>query len=370
MHVPFVDLQAQYRSLKKKLDTAISEVIESAAFIKGPHVEVFEKSFAALHSVSHCIGVANGTDALYISLKMLGIGPGDEVITTALSWISTSESISQTGAKPVFVDIEPDFFSLDCRKAVEKITPRTRAVIPVHLYGHPADLGELKRICDHHGLLMIEDCAQAHLARFRNQLVGTFGNAATFSFYPGKNLGAYGDGGAIITDEPELARKMRMYANHGSLVKHRHEMEGLNSRLDGLQAAILNVKMPYLEEWNRKRAALAQRYHGLLKDVPEVELPKTRENCTHIFHVYCIRVPKRDDLRNYLEKNGIETSVHYPTALPFLHAYSGLNHTPQEFPVAFHCQRRILSLPMYAELTLVQQEYIAGKIREFFQLHS
>lgn len=369
MHVPFVDLPAQYHSLKKEMDTSISEVIESAAFIKGKHVEAFERSFAALHSVDHCIGVANGTDALYISLKMMGIGQGDEVITTALSWISTSESISQTGAKPVFVDIEPDYFTLNCRLVEEKITPRTRAVIPVHLYGHPADLDELKRICDRHGLLMIEDCAQAHLSRFRNRLVGTFGNAATFSFYPGKNLGAYGDGGAIITDEPEFARKVRMYANHGSLVKHQHEMEGINSRLDGLQAAVLNVKLPYLEEWNMKRAVLAGNYHGLLKDIPGIVLPETRENSTHIFHVYCIRVPWRDNLRNYLAQHGVETAIHYPVALPFLPAYSGLRHTPQEFPVAFHSQQRILSLPMYAELTLVQQEYIAGKIREFFQQH-
>ncbi|MGB7295408.1 MAG: DegT/DnrJ/EryC1/StrS family aminotransferase, partial [Candidatus Aminicenantales bacterium] len=238
MNIPFVDLKAQYQALKGEIDAAIQSVIDKAAFVGGPHVQEFEIGFADKYGVKHCISCANGTDAIYITLKALGIGPGDEVITVANSWISTSETISQTGARPVFVDIDPDYYHIDSQKIEEKISSKTKAVIPVHLFGQPACIEEIKTICKKHRLLLIEDCAQAHFATYKSQKVGTFGIAGTFSFYPGKNLGAYGDAGSIITDDDHLAEHARMFANHGSLRKHQHNMEGINSRLDGIQAAI------------------------------------------------------------------------------------------------------------------------------------
>ncbi|MDD8015898.1 MAG: DegT/DnrJ/EryC1/StrS family aminotransferase, partial [Acidobacteriota bacterium] len=253
MNVPFVDLNAQYRSLKPEIDAAIQQVIDTTAFVRGPHVEEFERSFSEKYETRHCISCANGTDAIYVTLKALGIGPGDEVITAANSWISTSETITQAGARPVFVDIDPDFYHIDPGGIEEKITTKTRAVIPVHLFGQPAAIDEIKAVCEKHGLYLVEDCAQAHFATYGGKKAGTFGIAGTFSFYPGKNLGAYGDAGAIITNDDGLAGRARMFANHGSLRKHQHDIEGINSRLDGIQAAVLNVKLKYVDGWNRAR---------------------------------------------------------------------------------------------------------------------
>ncbi|HUF62713.1 MAG TPA: DegT/DnrJ/EryC1/StrS family aminotransferase, partial [Verrucomicrobiales bacterium] len=255
MPIPFVDLNAQYHSIKEEIDAAIAAVIEESAFIRGRFVERFEEEFAAAARAAHCVSVANGTDALYIVLRMLGIGPGDEVITSACSWISSSETITQAGAEPVFADIEPDYFTLDPSDVERRITPRTKAVIAVHLLGQPADMPALRDICDRRGLLLVEDCAQAHLAEIAGRAVGTWGNAGTFSFYPGKNLGAYGDAGAIVTEDRELAANCRCFARHGADAgdKHNHVMEGINSRLDGLQAAILSVKLQHLEDWTKAR---------------------------------------------------------------------------------------------------------------------
>jgi len=367
MNVQFVDLKAQYNNLKSEIDSAIRSVIAETAFIRGRFVEEFEKAYAAKYSVKHCISCANGTDALYITLKSLGIGSGDEVITVANSWISTSETISQSGARPVFVDIEPDYFNIDADKIEEKITKRTKAVIPVHLFGQPAEISKVKEICKAYDLFLIEDCAQAHFAEYDSQKVGTFGIAGTFSFYPGKNLGAYGDAGTIITDNDDFAIKARMFANHGSLHKHEHEIEGINSRMDGIQAAILSVKLKNIDEWNRSRFKNALRYNDLFSNIPEVCTPRIRENSFHIFHLYVIRVKQRDELASYLKSKKIGTGIHYPIALPFLLAYKYLGHKPSDFPIAYQYQSEILSLPMFPELNNEQGEYVVNSVKEFFK---
>ncbi|MBN8570016.1 MAG: DegT/DnrJ/EryC1/StrS family aminotransferase, partial [Ignavibacteria bacterium] len=264
MRVPFVDLHAQYLSIKDEIDNSIQSVINDTAFIGGKYVKEFENNFADSYGVKHCIGVANGTDAIYIILKMLGIGPGDEVITAANTWISTSETITQTGAKPVFIDIDEKYYTINENLIESKITSKTKAIIPVHLYGQVCNIEKIQTICKKHNLFLIEDCAQSHFSSLENKLAGTSGIASSFSFYPGKNLGAYGDAGCIITNDDTLAKKIRMFANHGSLIKHEHDIEGINSRLDGLQAAILNTKLPHLDNWINKRIFNAQLYTKLL----------------------------------------------------------------------------------------------------------
>lgn len=367
MHIPFVDLKSQYYSIKQRIDSAIQEVIENSAYIRGKYVTEFEKKYAEKNKISHCIGVGNGTDAIYIILKMLGIGQGDEVITVSNSWISTSETITQSGARPVFIDIVNDYFTIDTELIEKKITDRTKAIIPVHLYGQPADMDRITKLCEKYKLYLIEDCAQAHFAEYHGNMVGTFGIAASFSFYPGKNLGAYGDAGAIITNSDELAEKCRMYANHGSLIKHQHKFEGINSRLDGIQAAILSVKLDFIDQWNAKRYDRAMLYNELMADIPEVRYPLVRPGNSHIFHVYCIRAERRNELQNYLQENGVETAIHYPCILPLLSAYSYLNHKPSEFPVSSSYQSEILSLPIYPEMKYNEIQYVVDKIKRFYR---
>lgn len=365
MNIPFVDLKSQYLSIREEINSAIQSVLNDTAFVGGKYVEAFEQSFARQLGVKHCISCANGTDAIYISLKAAGVGPGDEVITAANTFIATSEAISLTGARPVFVDID-EYYHLDPSKIEEKITPETKAIIPVHLYGQAADIYKIKDICERHNLLMIEDCAQSHLATYHGRYTGTFGLAGTFSFYPGKNLGAYGDGGAIITNDDEFAQRARLFANHGSRKKYIHEIEGINSRLDGLQAAILSVKLKYLEQWNQARHEHALRLNQLLSDIPEIECPRLRPEAYHIFHIYCIRVPERERLIEHLKKEGIATNIHYPYALPFTHAYAWMKHKPEDFPRAHEYQGQILSLPMYPELTDEQINYISDSLHKYF----
>lgn len=365
MNIPFVDLKKQYLSIRDEINAAIQAVLDDTAFIGGKYVEVFEESFARRVGTKHCISCANGTDAIYISLKAAGIGPGDEVITAANTFIATSEAISQTGARPVFVDID-DYYHIDPEKIEQKITPRTRAIIPVHLYGQAADLDRIAEICRNYNLKMIEDCAQSHLATYKGKNTGTFGLAGTFSFYPGKNLGAYGDGGAIVTDDDDFALKARLFANHGSRKKYIHEMEGINSRLDGLQAAILSVKLKYLEQWNQARHEHGLKLNKLLSDIPEIQCPRLRPEAYHIFHIYCIRVPEREKLIEHLKKDGIATNIHYPYALPFTPAYAWMKHRPEDFPRAHGYQGQILSLPMFPELTDDQINYISESLHKYF----
>jgi dTDP-4-amino-4,6-dideoxygalactose transaminase len=363
--VPFVDLRAQYASIKDGIDKAIQTVIDNTAFIGGEHVAEFENKFKSLIDVKHCIPVANGTDAIYITLKMLGIGQGDEVITVANSWISTSETISQTGAKPVFVDIDK-YDTISVKDIESVIGPNTKAIIPVHLYGQACDMEGIISLCSKHGLKLIEDCAQSHLTEYKGQVVGTFGNAATFSFYPGKNLGAYGDAGAVITNDDNLAEKIRMYANHGALIKHHHKIEGVNSRLDGLQAAVLNVKLDHLKRWTYERNLNAQLYNKYLANIEQIETPSERNNTRHSYHLYVIKTDQRDELKSFLSNRGIQTAIHYPTPLPYLKAYEYLRVQGKDFPGSLRNSKRILSLPMYPELSEKEIKYVSSAIADFF----
>lgn len=366
MKIPFVDLATQLRDIRPEIDRAMESVLAETAFVRGRFVEEFEQRFAAECGLRHCISLANGTDAIYIVLKELGIGPGDEVITVANSWISTSEAISQTGATPVFVDIERNSFNIDASLIEDKITERTKAVLPVHLYGQPCEVEAIQEICQRRGLFLVEDCAQAHFARSGGRLVGTFGIAGCFSFYPGKNLGAFGDAGAVVTDDEEFAKRIRMYANHGSLVKHQHEIEGVNSRLDGLQAAVLLVKIEHIHDWNSRRRENARLYSELLKTVDGVVAPPTRAGAEHVFHVYCVRADDRAALQSFLKERGVASGIHYPTPLPFLQAYERLGHLREDFPVAAEYQGKILSLPMFPEMTAEQVRYVCESIQTFY----
>jgi dTDP-4-amino-4,6-dideoxygalactose transaminase len=363
--VPLIDLHAQYLSIKSDIDQAIADVIAKSAFIRGPHVEAFEEQFAAATGASHCVSCANGTDALYIAMRALGLKPGDEVITTAQSWISTAETITQAGGKVVFCDTDRDTFTIDVARLPDLITPRTVGIIPVHLYGQPADMDPVLVLARRHGLWVIEDSAQAHLAKYKGRMVGTFGTAATFSFYPGKNLGAFGDAGAVVTNDPALARDMARFARHGALGKHDHEIEGINSRLDGLQAAVLSVKLARLPSWTKARRAIASAYDLELAGIPEVIRPVAAAERGHVYHLYVIRHDDRDGLANHLKARGVHTGIHYPVALPFLKAYAYLGHRPEHFPNAFHNQSRILSLPMYPEMTGAQRTHIINSISDF-----
>lgn len=364
MQIPFVDLKAQYLGIKDEIDIVIAQTLQNTAFIGGQPVKQFEKAFSEYLGVQHCIGCANGTDAIEILLKAMNIGEGDEVIVPAISWISTSEAVSSVGATPVFVDIEPDFYTIDPGKIEEKITSRTKAIIPVHLYGQVANMPAIMDIAKKCQLKVLEDCAQAHGACIEGKTVGTWGDCASFSFYPGKNLGAYGDAGAMVTNDEHLAQRARRIANHGQLSKHDHQIEGRNSRLDALQAAILAVKLQYLEAWTQKRIQNAQLYTRLLSDT-SVITPSVRQNSKHVYHLYVIRSAKRDKLKEYLKTQGIASAIHYPTPLPFLPCYASFNHSTDDFPIAAQYQGGILSLPMYAELSKEQIQYITKTLVDY-----
>ena len=367
MEVPFVDLKAQYKSIQDSIDSAISDVIAETAFIGGKYVKQFESDFARLYGVKHVVSCANGTDSLYILMKMMGIGSGDEVITAANSWISSSETITQTGARPVFIDVHDEYFSMDESKLAELVTPKTKAIIVVHLQGQLCEMDTIVSICKEKKIQIIEDCAQAHFSEYKGRRAGLMGIAGSFSFYPGKNLGAYGDAGCIITNDDSLAEKCRMYANHGALKKPHHLIEGINSRMDGLQASILSAKLPHILEWTDKRILNARLYDEHLKDIPELQTPKVRPGSKHSYHLYVIKAQKRDQLKSYLQEKKIETTIHYPTALPNLPAYQYLGHPSNAFPVATRLQNEILSLPMFPELSEEMIVYISEGIRSFYR---
>ncbi len=366
MAVPFVDLRAQYESIKTEVDAAIADVLNKTAFVGGPYVKQFEEAFARYCGVTQCVGVANGTDALFIALRTLGIGPGDEVITVANSFVATSEAIKMAGAQVVFVDCNPKTYNIDVTQIEAKITARTKAIIPVHLYGQPADMDAILAIAKKHDLRVIGDAAQAHGAVYRGDPIATLADITCFSFYPGKNLGAYGDAGALVTNNGEWASTARMLANHGRTKKYDHDLEGVNSRLDGIQAAILSVKLRYLEQWTESRRANAYRYNAALKGTG-VGTPEELDSVRAVYHLYVVRVPaeRRERFQEALKEAGIDTGIHYPIALPFLNAYRYLGHTEQDFPVALKASQEIVSLPMFPELSVEQTDYIVGKIREF-----
>lgn len=363
--IPFVDLHAQYLSIKDEIDNVIKDVIEKSLFVRGPFVDKFEQMFAEMMERKYCISCANGTDSLYIAMVALGIKSGDEVIAPAHSWISTTETITQAGGKVVFCDTDEDTFTIDPKSIEEKITPNTVGIIPVHLYGQSADMDAIMSIAKKHKLWVLEDCAQAHLARYKGRLVGTFGDVASFSFYPGKNLGAMGDAGAIVTNDPVLADKMAMFARHGGLRKGDHQIEGINSRLDGIQAAILSVKLPHLVSWTKLRQERAQRYTNLLSSVDGVTTPVVAAYREHVWHLYVIKYENRDALGEYLNKKEIQTVVNYPISLPFLPAYKRLRHTHSDFPCAFKNQSKIISLPLYPEISDFSQDLVVKAINDF-----
>jgi dTDP-4-amino-4,6-dideoxygalactose transaminase len=363
MNVPFVDLKAQYLSVRDEMDAAIKRVIDETAFISGSYASKFEKDYASFLGLKHTIACANGTDSLEILLQAMGIGAGHEVIVPAISWISTSEAVSAIGAKPVFVDVDENLLiNLDLIESA--ISEKTKAIIPVHLYGNPVDMQRLMAIASKHSLKVLEDCAQSHGATSHGKLAGTFGQASSYSFYPGKNLGAYGDAGGMATNDDSIAKVARAIANHGQEGKHNHIMEGRNSRMDGIQAAVLSVKLPHLNGWTNKRIANAALYEKYLS--PGIEKPKVNAHGKHVYHLYVIRHEHRKELAEFLKAQGIETAIHYPTPLPLMPCYTNKPaEVATKFPIAAKAAAQILSLPMYAELTEDQIKYVSEKVNEF-----
>lgn len=363
MNIPLVDLKAQYLSIKHEIDAAVAEVISSCSFVGGPSVKEFEREFAAFCEVKHAVGVGNGTEALQLALFACGVGKGAEVITVSFTFTATAEAILNMGASPVFVDID-ETYTLDIDQVRDRITSRTKAIIPVHLYGQPANMGPLMSLAEENGLVVIEDAAQAHGARYDGRRVGSLGHSACFSFYPGKNLGAYGDGGAIVTNDAALAQKLNMLHDHGRTEKYVHKQIGFNSRLDTLQAAVLRVKLCHLDKWNDCRQKNAALYSQLLADLPEIVTPYVAPDVEHVYHLYVIRVPDRDKIQNALNKAGINTGIHYPIPLHEQPAYASLGYKPNDLPLTHAFAPRILSLPMYPELKEEHIHYIVNTIRE------
>lgn len=364
LQVPFVDLKAQYTTIAVEIEEAIAQVLENTDFILGGAVEQFEHDFAYFCQAKYAVGVDSGTSALEMAMLTYGIGPGDEVITAANTFIATVLAISYLGATPILVDIDPQTYNMDVSLVEKAITKRTKAIIPVHLYGQPVDLDPILKIASKHGLFVIEDACQAHGARYKGKRVGSLGDAAAFSFYPGKNLGGYGDGGMVVTNNEEAAEKLRMLRNYGQKEKYHHEMKGFNRRLDTIQAAILQVKLKYLDDWNTARRRHAQQYNRLFEDT-DVECPLEAGNVQSIYHLYVIQVTDRDRLKAHLQKQGISSGIHYPIPIHLQPAYRNLGYGLGEFPITERAAGRILSLPMYAELTSTMVEYVVEAIKNY-----
>jgi dTDP-4-amino-4,6-dideoxygalactose transaminase len=363
--VQIVNLVKQYENLKEEIDEAISKVLKSGQFILGEEVKKFEEELARYTGAQHAIGVSNGTDALVLSLKSIGLGQGDEVITPAFSFFATVEAIAILGGKPVFVDIDPINFNINVQMIEDRITEKTKAIIPVHMYGNPSDMKPLMRISKKHNLKVIEDNAQSLGTRIGEKMVGTFGEMGIISFFPTKNLGAFGDGGAILSNEGNLAEEAGLLRVHGAKKKYLHEKIGFNHRLDTLQAAILRVKLPHLETWNKKRQAIAEVYSEQLKGC--VTVPAKQEGKTHIYHQYTIRTPRRDELKEYLAEKGVGSIIHYPKPLHLQPAFSYLSHKEGDFPESEKACQEVLSLPIYPELTDPEIEQVIQSVQEFFK---
>ncbi len=363
MRIPLVDLKAQYAAIKPEIDAAIRQVVESTTFIMGEPVKRFEAAFAKYCGARHCIGTSSGTTALHLALLVCDIKPGDEVITVPHTFIATTETISQTGARPVFVDVDPATYTMGPKALERAITPRTRAVLPVHLYGHPADMDPILEVAHRHGLRVIEDAAQAHGAEYKGKRVGLLGDIAAFSFFPGKNLGAYGDAGALVTNDDALAGRARLLANHGRESKYEHLVEGFNYRLDALQAAVLEAKLAHLEAWTERRRSHAARYHELLQ-LTGLPLPVEAPWARHVYHLYVVRVPDRDGVLERLQAAGIGAGVHYPIPLHLQPAYSRLGHRRGDFPASEAAADSVLSLPLYPEMTAEMVETVARVLQQ------
>jgi dTDP-4-amino-4,6-dideoxygalactose transaminase len=363
--IKFLDLQAQYRSIKGEIDAAIAGVIEAAAFVGGSFVPAFERDFAQWMRAPFCIGVGNGTDALEIAIEALELPPGSEIIVPGNSFIATSEAVTRCGHQVIFADVDPECYTLDAESVRAKLTAKTAAIIPVHLYGHPCDMDGLGQLAAERGLKVIEDCAQAHGAEFKGRRVGTIGDVGTFSFYPGKNLGAYGDAGAITTRDEALATRMRMIANHGRIAKYDHEFEGRSSRLDGLQAAILSAKLRHLDDWTEHRIGIANRYLDRLQGISGLVLPVRRNWARQVYHLFVVRTERREALMAHLKDRGIQTGIHYPIALPKLQAYAARGQANEDLFVN-RSDAHLLSLPIGEHMTTADADEVIQAVRDFF----
>lgn len=364
MAIPLVNLRRQYEGIKGEIREAMTRIVENSAFILGEEVKQFEDEFASFCGARYAIGVSSGTAALHLALLAAGVGEGDEVITVPYTFTATTEAISYVGARTVFVDIDPEDYNIDVSRVEEKITERTKTILPVHLYGHPVDMEPILAMADRHGLKVVEDAAQAHGAEYRGRKVGAIGTVGCFSFYPAKNLGAYGDGGMVVTNDEEIADKVRLLRDHGRRGKYEHLVKGYNYRLDALQAAILRVKLKSLSSWNENRRELAKLYNELLAGTGVIT-PIEREYAKHVYHLYVIRVKDREGLQKWLKSRGIATGAHYPLPLHFQKAYEHLGYKRGDFPAAEKCSQEVISLPMFPELTREEIEEVSGAIKAF-----
>jgi dTDP-4-amino-4,6-dideoxygalactose transaminase len=364
MNVPYFDLPAQIRSLRPELDAAIARTLDSCAFCLGPEVAQFERDFGSYIGAAHCVGFNSGTSALHVAMRVLDIGPGDEVVTTPFTFVATSWAIDYVGARPVFVDIDDRTMNMDPGLLERAITPRTKAVMPVHLFGHPFELDPILQVCRNRGIPLVEDAAQAHGARYKGRTVGSFGEMSAYSFYPGKNLGACGEGGALLTDNQAFARRAASLREHGSTARYYHDEVGYNYRMEGIQGAVLNVKLKHLPDWNAARRRNAHRYHKLLSATP-LQLPVEAPGCESVYHLYVVRHPEREKLKEHLQARGIGTALHYPLPLHLQKCFASLGHKPGDFPVAERAARTCLSLPIYPELSDAQVDYVVAMIGEF-----
>jgi dTDP-4-amino-4,6-dideoxygalactose transaminase len=363
--IKFLDLHAQYLSIKGEIDSAIADVIAASAFVGGSHVPAFERDFAQWMRAPYCIGVGNGTDALEIAIEALQLPRGSEIIVPGNSFIASAEAVTRCGHRVVFADVDPESYTLNAESVRAKLNATTAALMPVHLYGHPCDMDELGQIAAEHGLKIIEDCAQAHGAEFNGRRVGTIGDVGTFSFYPGKNLGAYGDAGAILTGNEELAKRMRMIANHGRIAKYDHEFEGRSSRLDGLQAAILSAKLRHLDRWTEHRIGIANHYLDRLQGIAALTLPVRKNWARQVYHLFVVRTERRDALAAHLDVRRIQTGVHYPIALPKLQAYASLGQASEDLFVN-RSDAHLLSLPIGEHMTTADADEVVQAVRDFF----
>ena len=360
--IPLVDLKAQYRGLKPEIDRAVLQVLDNAQFILGPAVSAFEKDFAAFCHTSEAIGVNSGTSALHLALLAAGVGPGDEVITVPFTFVATVAAIEYAGAKPVLVDVEPDYWTMDPAKVEAAITRRTKAIVPVHLYGQPADMDPILAVAKRHGLMVIEDACQAHASEYKGRRCGSMGQLGCFSFYPGKNLGAYGEGGAVVTSDAAMAEKIRLLRAWGEETRYEHKYKGFNYRMDGVQGAVLGVKLKYLEAWTEARRSRAALYAAQLADTPAI-VPSERPGSRHVYHVYVVRLSERDAWRARLTEAGVQVGVHYPIPVHLQPAYRDLGYARGDFPVSERAASEVLSLPIFPELTAEQVDTVASLFR-------
>ncbi|MER2996298.1 DegT/DnrJ/EryC1/StrS family aminotransferase [Pontibacter populi] len=366
MQVPYVAFRDWPAGVTQQVEQAVSRVMHEQQFILGPDVKAFEDAFANFLNAGSAIGVGNGFDALVLALKAAGVGPGDEVIVPANTFIATANAVVHLGATPVLAEPDLQTYNLAAATAERHITEKTKAIVAVHLYGQTCEMEQLHKLCKNYSLKLVEDAAQAHGAKYRNHFAGTFGDAAAFSFYPTKNLGALGDGGAVVTSNPELATFIRSYRNYGQQEKYHNELVGVNSRLDTLQAAVLTIKLKYLQQQNEERQRLAKLYLKLLQTINELTLPFTAEHCDHVYHIFNIRTPRRDELKNYLHQQGIQTAIHYPVPIHLQQAYRFLNYRAGDFRITEELANTSLSLPLFPGMTEAEQEYVISCVKKFF----